>query len=79
MGSARVQGFACHWRDIGNWERVHVIVSFWVDESPLGYLRRGEFWFVSLSPSLTCLSQINTLTLCLLLVDLGPLLLPRPE
>ena len=48
-------------------------------ESSFGYLKAGRPWFVSPSPSTPCLSLINTPTLCLLLVDVDPLPLPRQE
>ena len=80
MGSARVPGIACYWCDLSNGSGGHVMATLGrVSESSFRYLRRGGFGFVSPFPSSTCLSQINTHTLCLLLVDLGPQPLLRLE
>ena len=80
MGGARVQGIACYWHDLSNGSGGRVMVALGVSiEGSLGYIRLGELWFVSLSPSSSCLFLTNTPTLCLLLVDLGPLPLLRPE
>ena len=80
MGGARVQGIVWYWCGLSNCSGGHVMVAFrGFDEGSLGYIRLGELWFVSLSPSSSCLFLINIPTLCLLLVDLGPLPLPRPE
>ena len=80
MGGARVEGIACYWHDLSDCSGGRVMVGFrGFDEDSLEYIRLGRFQFVSLSPSSSCLSLINTPTLCLLLVDLGPLPLLRPE
>ena len=80
MGCARVQGIACLRCDLSNCLGGHVMVAFrGFNEGSLGYIKLGRFWFVSLSPSSSCLSLINIPTLCSLLVDLGPLPLPRLE
>ena len=56
-----------------------MIVFRGLRQGSLGYIRLGRFWFVSLSPSSSCLFLINIPMLCLLLVDLGPLPLLRLE
>ena len=48
-------------------------------ESAFGYLRQGGFSLFLHPLSTPCLFLINTHMLCLLLVDLGPLPLPRQE
>ena len=80
MGGARVQGIACLRCDLSNCLGDHVMVGFrGFNGGSLGYIRLGRFWFDSLSPSSSCLSQTNIPTLCSLLVDLGPLPLLRLE
>ena len=80
MGGARVPGIACFWHDLSNCSGGHVMVALGGSfEGSLGYIRLGSFWFISLSPSSSCLFQINTPTLCSLLVDFSPLPLLRLE
>ena len=77
MGSARVQGIACWWCDISNCLGDHEIVGLGGSiDLAFGYLKGGVFRS-SLHSLLHHVS--NTPTLCLLLVDLGPLPLLRPE
>ena len=76
MSSVRVQGIACLWCDIGNCLGDHVTVGLGgLVCSPLG----SGFFRFPIPFNTMSLSDQHTPTLCLSLVDLGPLLLPKQE